>query len=291
MASLVIGFVTKAGIAQAASARRTQIPRLARPVTVVTRRPRCGGLSGACGSGSFPRTQRRAARLVGPLKRSAVPTQDTMNEPEILPSPSFRPPAVILVGPPGAGKGTQGRVLGMIPGFVHWEAGRVLRDLDPETEIGRRTRTILARGDLLDDDTVVAVFRESVFARRREVDGPSPVLVLDGIPRTTGQAIRLTKLVDVFVVLHLVAHDPDRLVTRLALRARQEGRADDESEAIVRHRFEVYRRETEPVLREFDPGIVVEVDAMREPVVVAHEVLGHIVGRQHRRNIAARQAV
>jgi adenylate kinase len=175
----------------------------------------------------------------------------------------------------------------MIPGFVHWEAGKVLRDLDPESDIGRRTRAILARGDLLDDDTVVAVFRESAFTRRQDVGGPSPVLVLDGIPRTTGQAIRLASLVDVFLVLHLVARDPDRLVARLALRGQLEGRADDESEAIVRHRFEVYRRETEPLLREFAPDIVVEVDAMREPIMVTHDILGHILERQRRRRSAA----
>jgi len=219
-----------------------------------------------------------------------VPNYDTMNEPATRPSAPSGNPAVILVGPPGAGKGTQGRVLGMIPGFVHWEAGKVLRELDPESDIGRRTGAILARGDLLDDDTVIAVFRESALRRPQGLGGASALLVLDGIPRTTGQAIRLASLVDVFLVLHLVAPDPDRLVARLALRAQQEGRADDESEAIVRHRFGVYRRETEPVLRQFASDTVVEVDAMREPVMVTYDILGHILERQRRRRIPAATA-
>lgn len=219
-----------------------------------------------------------------------MPKYDTMNEPATLPAAPSETPAVILVGPPGAGKGTQGRVLGMIPGFMHWEAGKVLRELDPDSDIGRRTRAILARGDLLDDDTVVAVFRESALNRQRHPGGASAVLVLDGIPRTTGQAIRLASLVDVFLVLHLVAPDPDRLVARLALRAKQEGRADDESETIVRHRFEVYRRETEPVLQQFASDIVVEVDAMRQPAMVTHDILGNILERQRCRRSAAPRA-
>lgn len=204
----------------------------------------------------------------------------TNDDPTAIPTDEAKLPATVLLGPPGAGKGTQGRVLGMIPGFLHWEAGRVLRALDPESEVGRRAREVLARGDLLDDETVIAVFRDSLRAHTAALAPSRPILVLDGLPRTIGQAQRLMSLVDVIVVLHLVAPDPERLVSRLALRAGQEGRADDGSEAIVRHRLEVYRRATEPVLREFPADLVVEIDAMRDAVVVTHDILGRIIERR-----------
>lgn len=185
--------------------------------------------------------------------------------------------AVILVGPPGAGKGTQGRILGTIPGFVHWEAGKVLRSLDPNSEIGKKTKAVVDRGDLLPDELVIEIFRSSLPQRE---DWSDATLILDGLPRTRGQARMVRSLVDIFLVLHLVAPDAQSLVRRLARRASIEGRQDDVSEQIVRHRLGVYERETAPVLEEFPKDSIVDIDAMRAPAAVTHEILGHILGRR-----------
>lgn len=153
---------------------------------------------------------------------------------------------ILLMGPPGAGKGTQANRLAHGRGLVKLSTGDMLREHVREgTELGRRARGIMEAGDLVPDDLIIAMVR-------RELEGAEAVRVLlDGFPRTPNQAAALDALlaelgtsVTAAVALDV---DPEELIRRLLSRSREEGRFDD-NEATIRKRMEVYRTETKPLL-------------------------------------------
>jgi adenylate kinase len=153
---------------------------------------------------------------------------------------------LLLMGPPGAGKGTQANRLASGRGLVKLSTGDMLREhVRRGTELGVRAKGIMEAGDLVPDDLIIAMVR-------RELEGQQSVRVLlDGFPRTPGQAAALDSLlsehgtaVTAAVALEV---DSDELVRRLLQRSRDEGRFDD-NEATIRKRMEVYRTETQPLL-------------------------------------------
>jgi adenylate kinase len=154
---------------------------------------------------------------------------------------------VVFIGPPGAGKGTQARRLAADLGVPHLSTGDILRRaIERDTPLGRQAASFMNRGQLVPDEVVIDI----VGQRIAEPDCASGFL-LDGFPRTLEQARALDELLQgreeaIDVVLELQA-DQEELVRRMLNRAQEEGRADDTPEAI-RQRFEVYRRQTEPLL-------------------------------------------
>src|SRR5687768_15362853 len=98
---------------------------------------------------------------------------------------SIRYPAVLLFGAPGSGKGTQGKILGSIPGFFHCACGDVFRNLTIESELGRTFLEYSSKGELVPDKPTVQLWRQFIDANTRagRFHGESDVLVLDGIPR------------------------------------------------------------------------------------------------------------
>ncbi len=151
---------------------------------------------------------------------------------------------VLLLAPPGAGKGTQGKVLADHFGLTHISSGDVLRDnLARGTDLGMRAQEYLSRGDLVPDDMLNGLLREPI--QEAVATGG---YVLDGFPRTLEQA-QATVMnnpvpsATLQCVLFLDVSDQD-LVTRLLARRRG---SDDTAETIG-HRLEVYHRETEPLV-------------------------------------------
>lgn len=185
--------------------------------------------------------------------------------------------SVLLFGAPGAGKGTQGRILGCVPGFVHVAMGDLFRSLDPDSELGRTVQRYASRGELVPDEITIDLWRRSVEAlvERGDFDPDKDVLVLDGLPRNVEQAKLLAPCVRPLLVLHLDARDEEELLRRLRKRALKEGRADDAREEVVRHRLEVYRSQTAPVLAQYPPEIVVRIEATGAPI----QVLSRIAAR------------
>jgi len=185
--------------------------------------------------------------------------------------------SVLLFGAPGAGKGTQGRILGCVPGFVHVAMGDLFRSLDPDSELGRTVQRYSSRGELVPDELTIDLWRRSVEAlvERGDFDPDKDVLVLDGLPRNVEQAKLLAPCVRPLLVLHLDARDEEELLRRLRKRALKEGRADDAREEVVRHRLEVYRSQTAPVLAQYPPEIVVRIEATGAPI----QVLSRIAAR------------
>ena len=107
------------------------------------------------------------------------------------------------------------------------------------------------------------------------------LLVLDGIPRSLGQAEALAPYLDVLSVIHLVCPDLDAMVQRMKKRAIKENRLDDADERVIRRRFEVYERETSPVLDHYPSELVTEVSAMGSPAEVLEHVLEAVVPVQN----------
>ncbi|MER3443098.1 MAG: adenylate kinase [Meiothermus sp.] len=154
--------------------------------------------------------------------------------------------AVIFLGPPGAGKGTQAKRLAAEKGYRQLSTGDILRShIARGTELGRRVGPILDRGDLVPDDLILELVKEEIAAM------PTPRIIFDGFPRTYAQAEALDRLlaelgVELRGVL-LVDVPREELIQRLLGRAEAEGRSDD-NEATIRNRLAVYEEKTQPLV-------------------------------------------
>src|SRR3954469_23955897 len=157
---------------------------------------------------------------------------------------------VLLFGAPGAGKGTQGKILGSIPGFYHLSCGEVFRTLDTTSKLGRTFLEYSSNGALVPDDVTIEMWHANMHARAILSDYKPHValLVLDGIPRNVNQAKLLEKHLNVLLVIHLMCPDKEEMIKRLQRRALKENRIDDSKEEVIRKRWEVYEKETFPVL-------------------------------------------
>lgn len=182
---------------------------------------------------------------------------------------------VLLLGAPGSGKGTQGRILGTIPGFFHCSCGEVFRSLRPDTELGRIFVQYSSQGRLVPDEPTVALWRQYIAncERTGRYHPETDFLVLDGIPRNVRQAELLRETLDVRVVIHLTCPDRDQLVQRLQRRALRENRLDDANLEVIRDRLRTYEQETRPVLDFYGPALRREVNAAQPPLAVLQDVL------------------
>jgi adenylate kinase len=190
---------------------------------------------------------------------------------------------ILLFGAPGAGKGTQGKILGKVPGFYHLACGDVFRSLDMASELGQKFMAYSSRGELVPDGLTIEMWRQNMHAQtvlsiyKPNVD----LLVLDGIPRDVNQSEHLDEHLEVLAVLHLECPDIEAMVTRMRRRALKENRVDDADEKVIRKRFEVYDYETRPVLDFYPKSIVRNVNAMGSPAEVLQHVLEVIVPIQN----------
>jgi adenylate kinase len=187
---------------------------------------------------------------------------------------------MVLVGPPAAGKGTQaGRLVDRFRG-VHIATGDILRsNADRGTELGRTASRYMDRGELVPDDVMI----EMVLERLGEGDCAGG-FVLDGFPRTVPQAEALGKRLEELgrpldAVVSLQVGE-DELRERLAARAEEQDRAEDDDEDAIRRRLELFDRETEPLLDFYDgKGLLVSVDAEGDVDEVTGRIAAALDGR------------
>ncbi|KQX07926.1 MULTISPECIES: adenylate kinase [unclassified Leifsonia] len=179
---------------------------------------------------------------------------------------------LLIVGPPGAGKGTQAKRIGETFGIPDVSTGDIFRyHIKNQTPLGVRVKEIVDAGDYVPDELT----NEIVTARLAEEDARNGFL-LDGYPRTVDQVGYLDNLLaeqgrPLEAVIRLVA-DQDEIVARLTKRATEQGRVDD-SEAAIRHRQEVYTRETAPLVDIYrDRGLLIDVDGLGSPDEVGDRV-------------------
>ena len=177
---------------------------------------------------------------------------------------------LIVMGPPGAGKGTQAKLLVKRFGIPQISTGDMLREaVASGSAIGKRVRTIMEKGELVPDEVVVEIV-EQRLAREDCRDG----FILDGFPRTCEQAKALEALLvaagrEPLCVVSLGVGDE---TLRRRILERGEGRADD-CEQTVSRRLEVYRTQTAPVLDHFR-GVLVEIDGIGRVEDVHERIVG-----------------
>lgn len=191
--------------------------------------------------------------------------------------------SVLLFGAPGSGKGTQGKVLGTIPGFYHCACGDVFRNLDIKSELGSVFYEYSSRGELVPDEVTVKMWAENIHAQAiiGYYKPRNDLLVLDGIPRTLEQAKLMDEHIEVLQVIHLSCNNEKAMTERLRRRALKSNRHDDADIKVIRNRWEVYERETAPVLQHYPKDMVVHVDAMNSPAQVLHDILDYVVPAQN----------
>lgn len=191
--------------------------------------------------------------------------------------------AVLLFGPPGVGKGTQGQILGNIPGFFHHSSGNVFRSLAIGSPEGKEVYRYISQGHLVPDELTMTIWRKSLEGQIG-VSAYKPyedLLILDGIPRNVKQAELLEAEVNVRRVVRLICSDEEQMVHRIKRRAIRENRVDDANEHVIRQRFKVYHDQSEPVLNYYAKDMVFQVDAMQSPAEVLHRVLEVLIPVQN----------
>mgnify|MGYP001159251224 CR=1 FL=1 len=182
---------------------------------------------------------------------------------------------VLLFGAPGSGKGTQGKILGSIPGFYHFACGDVFRSLDLQSETGRVFWEYSSRGELVPDEFTVDLWKNYIRGMEmvNRFHPETEILVLDGIPRNKKQAELMDDLLDVTKVVYLVCADMNKMVERLRRRALKENRIDDANDAVIRKRLTVYDTETKPVLDHYASGKIVQIDATMSQLEVLNAII------------------
>lgn len=181
--------------------------------------------------------------------------------------------AVVMIGPPGSGKGTHGRALGTLPGFYHLSMGEVFRRLEPWDAKSAGWKQMVEdcarRGDLLPDEAAVEVLAR--WIKTVDMKEQQALWLLDGIPRTGHQVMALEKWVDVQRVL-LFECDEEVIVERIRQRAEREGRLDDQSEKVIRHRMEIYRLHLPEVMAHYKEALVRRINTMQPMLEVLAQV-------------------
>jgi len=179
---------------------------------------------------------------------------------------------LIMMGPPGAGKGTQAKFVAEHFGIPAISTGDIFRaNVSQGTELGVEAKRYMDAGDYVPDEVTNLMVRNRIDEKDAE-----PGFLLDGYPRTLAQVEELDGMIkftghslDAVVVLTV---DSDEIVERLLQRAQVEGRADD-TEDVIRRRQEIYVEQTEPLIEVYrGRGILIEVDGMGEVAEVTQRI-------------------
>jgi len=186
---------------------------------------------------------------------------------------------ILLFGAPGAGKGTQGKILGSIPNFFHCASGDLFRSLHPDSALGKIFIEYSSRGQLVPDPQTIELWQQFI-ENSMQIGRFNPehdLLVLDGIPRNVHQAEILNGTLDVIAVFYLKCIDEEQLIHRMQRRAIKENRLDDANLEIIRERLKIYEKETKPVLKYYGRKLVHKVNADQSPAKVLADILKHTV--------------
>ncbi|WP_225198436.1 adenylate kinase [Gluconobacter oxydans] len=181
---------------------------------------------------------------------------------------------IILLGPPGAGKGTQAKRLEALYGFKQISTGDMLRaEVAAGSDIGNEAKAIMAKGQFVPDPIIVAMIQSRIAQSDCERG-----FILDGFPRTESQAEALDAMlsqrgltIDAVILLDV---NEDELVERIASRRGEDGtRRPDDNPDVVRARLDVYRKQTAPILPYYEKaGRLLHVDGMKDVEGVGKEI-------------------
>jgi len=193
--------------------------------------------------------------------------------------PSGRGARLLIVGAPGAGKGTQAAVLAARLGIPAISTGDMFRaNIKEGTELGLQVQAIVSQGSYVPDELTNAIVRD-----RLQQEDASQGFLLDGYPRTADQVAELDRILAetgerLDAVVQLTA-DHDEVVKRLLLRAAEQGRVDD-TEDVIRHRLELYEEQTAPVVAAYEQrGLVVSVNGLGSVDEVSERIRAALIER------------
>lgn len=188
-------------------------------------------------------------------------------------------PAILILGAPGSGKGTQGAILGTIPRFFHCACGDVFRSLDTRTPLGQRFVHYSSRGELVPDELTIELWRAQIdnWSQLHIYKPDIDFLILDGIPRNVRQAEIISDYITVHQVFHLSCPDRDELARRMRKRALKENRMDDASDKVIDQRIAIYEAETKPILDYYSKEKTTTIDATQPPVKVIYDIIEGII--------------
>jgi len=186
---------------------------------------------------------------------------------------------ILLFGAPGAGKGTQGKILGTIPHFFHCACGDVFRSLKADSGVGEVFLEYSSRGELVPDEPTIRLWNEFIHnsTRTGRFHPETDTLVLDGIPRNARQAEMLKETLDVAKIFYLRCKNVEQLIERLQRRALKENRLDDANIDVIRTRQRTYERESKPVLEYYGKDLVHRINADQSPAKVLVDILKKVV--------------
>jgi len=186
---------------------------------------------------------------------------------------------ILMFGAPGSGKGTHGKILGAIPGYLHCSCGEVFRNLSPETPLGKVFVEYSSRGELVPDEPTIELWQQYVkgLVASGRFDPAKDTLVLDGMPRSLKQAKMLDKFVKVAAVFYLCSANFKNLVARMQRRALKDNRLDDANIEIIRARLKTYDEETKPVLNFYGKEIVHRINTDGTPPETFSKILRQVV--------------
>jgi adenylate kinase len=185
----------------------------------------------------------------------------------------------LLIGPPGAGKGTQAALLANAYRIPAISTGDIFRaNVKNETELGLQVKSIMERGEYVPDSLTNELIRDRLSQADAE-----PGFLLDGYPRTNDQVNELDDILGsqrrVLDAVVLLVADSDELVRRLLKRAQEQGRTDD-TEEIIRHRQNVYLEQTQPLIEIYSSrSLVVEIDGLGQVGEVTERILNALTAR------------
>lgn len=199
---------------------------------------------------------------------------------------------IVLLGPPGAGKGTQAKLLASKKGLVHLSTGDILRDeVSKDTKLGKAAKGYMDKGDLVPDTLIIDMIKERL--------NPDAGFIFDGFPRTVPQAKALEKVASVDVVIN-IALSRQEVITRLSSRrvCRKCGKIynlvydppkvdglcdncggelfqrDDDKREVIENRYDVYMKETAPLIDFYtERGLLIELDGSSSTEQVFEQVL------------------
>ena len=183
--------------------------------------------------------------------------------------------SVLLFGAPGAGKGTQGRILERIPNWYYFASGDAFRNLRPEDSLGKTFLEYSSRGELVPDEFTVTLWQKKMESAtvKGSFHPEHDVLLLDGIPRNGRQVEMMEEHIEIMALLHLACRDQQKMIDRIQRRALIESRLDDANLEVIKHRFETYEEETRSVIDCIPEKLVHRVNADQSPICVLRDIL------------------
>ena len=217
-------------------------------------------------------------------QRTNVKKQPTSDLELTMSEKRFR--CVLLFGAPGVGKGTQGKIMGGIPGFFHLAVGDVFRSIDINSPTGKEVAKYVSEGKLVPNELTIKIWKKALdaYVALSWYKPWEDLLILDGLPRNVEQAELTDNDLEVLKLVHLVCNDEEETIQRIKRRAIRENRADDGNVDVIRHRFEVYKAQTRPVIQYYktrNPDLTAEIDATGSPAEVFSQTLKAVIPCQN----------